>query len=228
MAELTLTRAGIADAGAFLARLGRVDRAALVRLRPKGPGRIALWSRLPWEVLVTRTAEGALDVDATLPAAGLLAALAPAAAGEGGPVPLRPRRDEQWRWALPPSGARVVEELPAALLRRLGSAAEQTVRAATGDGVAGRAVGERAVRDALLDHEAVVVENTVTNSTVERIVVPQRLVQAVVRMGFLRPSGDAAEPPARVLVAGGYVGLGAEYGVAWYPKSAGLAVWAIV
>ncbi|HEY7272796.1 MAG TPA: hypothetical protein VH502_08685, partial [Actinoplanes sp.] len=44
---------GVADAGAFLARLTRLDPAALVRLRAAG-ARTALWARLPWNVLVTR------------------------------------------------------------------------------------------------------------------------------------------------------------------------------
>jgi hypothetical protein len=226
MAELTLTQPGVADAGAFLARLVRVHPEALVRLRPHAQGRPALWSRLPWDVLVTRTVAGVLEVDATVPARALLAGLTVAAPGV--PLELAPRRDARWRWGLPPRGGRVVEELPAALVRRLGSAAERAVRDAAGGAVAGRAVGERLVRDALLDHEPIVVENTVTNSTVERIAVPQRLVQGVVKMSFLRSIGDSSEPPVRVLVAGRYVGLGAEYGVTWYRKSAGLAIQAIV
>jgi hypothetical protein len=55
--------------------------------------------------------------------------------------------------------------------------------------------------------------------------VPQRLVQAVSRMGFLGPAGgpggsvrgpaEVDGPAVRVLVAGRWVGLSAPYGVAW-------------
>lgn len=226
---MSLTPAGAADAGAFLARLVRLDPAALVRLRPAGDARVACWARLPWDVLVSRTVAGSTTEDATVSAADLLAAVRP------GEVALPPRQDGRWHWALPPGGGRLVEALPAAQLRQLDAAAAATVRAAAAGGVAGRPVGERTVRDALLDHEAIVVEvagdvaaATVTKSTVERVAVPQRLVQAVVRMGFLRPHGYSTEPPVHVLVASRFVGLAAEYGVAWYQKSAGLTIRAII
>jgi hypothetical protein len=54
---------------------------------------------------------------------------------------------------------------------------------------------------------------------VGRLEIPQRLVQAVVRMGFLG-SGDV---PVRVRSAQRWVGLAARYGTAWLPP-AGLAV----
>jgi hypothetical protein len=62
------------------------------------------------------------------------------------------------------------------------------------------------VRDALLDHVPIVVE-----AGADRVEVPQRLVQAVVRMGFIRPEG-------RVVVrrAGAWVGLAGEFGAAWH------------
>ncbi|HET8788119.1 MAG TPA: hypothetical protein VFO47_05180, partial [Actinomycetes bacterium] len=63
------------DARVFLTRLVRLDAAALVRLRPDASGtRTALWARLPWGVLVTRTVDGAVDGDRTVSAAALLAA----------------------------------------------------------------------------------------------------------------------------------------------------------
>ena len=51
---------GVADAGAFLARLTRLDPSAPVRLaRPaaRRRGRRS-WARLPWDVLVTREVAG--------------------------------------------------------------------------------------------------------------------------------------------------------------------------
>lgn len=204
--------AGVADAGAFLARLVRLDRSALVRVR-SSPGRVGLWARLPWTVLVTRTVAGAGPGDATVAATDLLAEL-----GRGGGA-LPRRRDADWRWPLPPSAGEVVETLAGAELRNIATAAAGALRSAEAGGVGGRAVGQRAVRDALLDHVAVVV--TVPGGG--RIEVSQRLVQAVVRMGFLGteeaggPVGKPAAGPDRVQVrvAGRWIGLCAPFGTAW-------------
>lgn len=206
---------GVADAGAFLARLVRLDPDAPVRLRRAvggpapgladvGAARTALWGRLPWGVLVTREVAGAGPADATVPAAGLLASLA---AGDAG---LPPRCDPRWQWSLPTGPGRVVEEVSGAQLHRLAVAAAGTLRAAAAGGVAGRAVGQRAVRDALLDHVAL----TITQLDGEPLPVPQRLIQAAFRMGFLGPVG-ASGPATRVCVVGPWVGLSAPYGVAW-------------
>jgi hypothetical protein len=204
---------GVADAGAFLARLTRLDPAAVVRLRATGQ-RTALWARLPWNVLVTREVAGSGDVaDATVSAAELLDVLA-----RGGDA-LPARRDEQWRWPLPPAAAEAVESIAGAEITRLASAAAGTLRAVAAGGLAGRAVGQRAVRDALLDHVALVV----TPAGGGRVEVPQRLVQAVSRMGFLGPAeGNGAD--TRVYVAGPWVALSAPYGVAWLQQVKELTV----
>lgn len=198
------------DAEAFLARLTRLDPGAVVRLKGGGE-RVALWARLPWAVLVTRTVEGTGPEDATVSAAALLAEL-----GRGGDA-LPDRRDHQWRWPLPPSGARVVETVPATEVHRIAAAAAGTLRTASTEGVGGRPVGQRALRDALLDHVAILV--TEGESRVE---VPQRLIQAVVRMGFLgrsAPAGGEVVPvhvgEVRIQAIGRWVGLAAPYGVAW-------------
>jgi hypothetical protein len=195
---------GVADAGAFLARLTRLDPAASVRLRATGD-RTALWAHLPWNVLVTRVVAGAGPADATVSAAALLAALSM------GDDALPARRDQQWRWPLPPPSGPAVESVSAGELSRLALAAAGTLREVTAGGLAGRAVGQRAVRDALLDHVALVV----TTAAGDRVEVPQRLVQAVARMGFLGPA-DVDGPDTRVYVAGRWVGLSAPYGVAWW------------
>jgi hypothetical protein len=74
------------------------------------------------------------------------------------------------------------------------------------------------LRDALLDHVPVVV---ITDDG-RRVEVPQRLVQAVVRMGFLGPPTAGGE--ADVRVAHGWVGLAGAFGTGWYRSSRGLAV----
>jgi hypothetical protein len=178
-----------------------------------GPARTALWAHLPWNVLVTREVAGPGPGDATVGAAELLAVLA----DHGDTLP--ERRDAQWRWPLPPSGGRVVESVAAAELSRLATAAAGTLREVTAGGLSGRAVGQRAVRDALLDHVALVV----TPAGERPVEVPQRLVQAVSRMGFLGPAGVEG-PETRVCLAGRWVGLSAPYGVAWLQSVKDLTV----
>ncbi len=203
---------GVADAGAFLARLVRLDAGAPVRLRSAG-ARTALWARLPWDVLVTREVAGPGPGDATVAAADLLAVL-----GRGG-TELPTRRDASWRWPLPPSGGTALENVATSELSRLAEAAAGTLREVTAGGLAGRAVGQRAVRDALLDHVALVV----TPDSGPPVNVPQRLVQAVSRMGFLGPA-EAGVPPAQVRTAGQWVGISAPYGVAWLQRVKKLTV----
>jgi hypothetical protein len=206
---------GVADAGAFLARLTRLDPGAPVRLRAAGE-RTALWGHLPWDVLVTREVAGAGPADATVSAAELLSVLS--MGGEALPA----LRDHQWRWPLPPPRPKSVETVAAAELSRLAAAAAGTLREVTAGGIAGRAVGQRAVRDALLDHVAMVV----TTAGGGRVEVSQRLIQAVSRMGFLG-AADVDGPDTRVYVAGRWVGLSAPYGVAWRQSVEKLAVFPI-
>jgi hypothetical protein len=197
----------IPDAGAFLVRLTRLNPATLVRLRPAGGGsHVALWARLPWEALVTRTVAGAEPVQVTVAAGDLLAELR-----RGGDA-LPARRDRLWRWPLPPSAGRVVERVAGAELRRVAEAAAGALREAASGGVGGRAVGQRAIRDALLDHVAIVVTEPGADAAVE---VPQRLVQAIIRMGFLGSGDGGADEPVDVRVADRWVGLAAPYGTAW-------------
>ena len=194
------------DAGAFLSRLVRLDAATVVRLRPVD-GRVQLWAPLPWGVLVGRAVPGTGAGDATVSAAALFEEVA-----RGGAV-LPPRRDADWRWPLPPvAGGRVVESVPADEVRRVAAAAAGTLRTATTEGVAGRAVGQRALRDALLDHVPIVVSDG--QSSVD---VSQRLIQAVVRMGFLGQPDVSPTSSIDVRVSGRWIGLIAPYGVAWLP-----------
>jgi hypothetical protein len=192
------------DAAPFLARLTRLDPAALVRLRPAGPGLVALWGRVPWGVLVNRRVPGESTVDITVSASALLHRLAQGAPG------LPPARDGEWRWGLPPEAADPVEELPAAELIRLGAAAASTLREARGR------VGERMLRDALLDHVPIVVSSGST-----RVEVRQSLVQALLRMSFLTTENDGA---VTVRVAPGWVGLSARYGDVWQQMQKSLPI----
>jgi hypothetical protein len=225
--------AGHADAAAFLVRLLRLDPGAVVRLRPArhrpvphgpteggdappGDAPAEIWAMLPFRVLAVRALPVSLDTDVTVPAAALLKTLRD-------PSAARPqRRDEAWRWPLPPSRGEIVESIPAAEVARVAAAASRTLREASQQGVKGRAVGERVIRDALLDHIPIVV----TGYHGESVDVPQRIVQAVVRMGFLGPasadpSGSATfgDSSVTVRLVAGWIGLDASSGCAWYRPS---------
>ena len=226
--------AGRADAGAFLVRLVRLDPAALVRLRPEPMGarpalapeenRTEMWARLPFDVLATRRLATPMSGDVTVSAAELLAVLesmTPTGRGAAvGELAGLPRRDTEWRWGLPPGRGDAIERIPAVELVRVAAAASRTLREAATEGVGGRAVGERVLRDALLDHVAI----TVTSADGERIDIAQRVIQGAVRMGFLGPvaSGSkvtTSDDYVTVRLAMGWTGIDASYGSVWYRPS---------
>jgi hypothetical protein len=205
-----ITEAGRTDAGAFLHRLLRLDPAAVVRLRPAADGVAEMWARVPFGVLVVRRVAAVVGSDTTVDAAALMNTLSDRSAGAA----VR-RRDEAWHWPLPPARARVVERIPVAEVARVAVAASQALRVAVTEGVGGRPVGERMVRDALLDHVPIVV----TGVDGERVEVPQRLVQALVRMGFVSNIENRValgETLVTVRWAAGWIGLDGSYGSAWY------------
>jgi hypothetical protein len=191
------------DAGAFLARLLRLDPAAVVRLRPAGEGAVRAWARLPFGVLVTRRLRADVGADVTVRASELLGAVE---AGGHLPTPV----DHEWRWPLPAGPGDVIEELAADDVRRVAAAAAATAREALAEPVQGRVLGSRRVRDALLDHVAIVVE-----AGGQRVEIPQRLVQGLARMGFI------GEQRVSVRRAGTWIALSANYGSAWYRPPVG-------
>jgi hypothetical protein len=204
----------LADIGPFLARLVRLDPAALVRLRPAGAGRLTVWGRVPWRILVCRTvpaiaapAHGPTPlstVDMTLPAGQLLDGMT------AGRAALPERRDAQWRWPLPGSAGEPVESVPAADLVRLGAAAASTLRSGSGR------FGERVLRDAILDHVAIEVR-----SGEERVEVRQGLIQALLRMGFVT---ERMQETVTVRTLGDWVGLEAAAGQVWAQNRTNLAI----
>jgi hypothetical protein len=209
-------------AGAFLARMVRLEPTALVRLRPaRGggpPDAVELWGRLPFGVLVTRSVLATAEADATVPAGQLLAAIA--AAADPGPwvVDLPRRRDRDWRWSLPPERSTEVERLLAADVRRVSAAAATTIATIGAEGLAGRPVADRALRDAVLDHVPFLVTPDAAAAAGDAappapVGVSQRLVQAIMRMGFVAGDDDGT---VGVRTAGRWVGLVARYGSVWH------------
>jgi len=199
---------GRSDAVAFLSRVLRLDPGAVARLRPSGDGALLLWSRLPWGVLVCRTLPAAVTLDRTVSARELLASV-------DGELPAS--RDTDWRWSLPSGSGEAVERIPAADVLRIGAAAAETLRTAAAEGVGGRPVGSRMLRDALLDHEPIVV----TTDAGRRIPVTQRLVQAVIRMGFV---GPGPQDFVDVRISGPWTALACAYGSAWHRGGGSLLI----
>ncbi|HTJ33173.1 MAG TPA: hypothetical protein VL738_08075 [Dactylosporangium sp.] len=149
---------------------------------------------------MSRTLPATVPGDRTFSARDLLASV-------DGELPAS--RDTDWHWSLPAGAGEVVERIPAADVARVGEAAERTVRAAAAEGIGGRPVGSRMLRDALLDHVPI----TVTTEGDRRIPVSQRLVQAVVRMGFTAGApGDLVD----VRILGPWTALACAYGSAWH------------
>jgi hypothetical protein len=215
MAGLNHPVAGLdpAEVAPFLGRLVRLDSAAIVRLRPDSPAEVrlrpdaaavALWGRVPWGVLVTRTVPGSIGSDTSVGAGALLRSLTE---GDGS---LPPARDRDWRWALPPGPGTPVEALPAGEVHRLGVAAAETLAAARGR------VGERMLRDTLLEHVPIVV-----TVGARQIQVRQGLVQAALRMAFINTDGKGE---VIVRITGSWVGLGAKYGSVWVQTAPSLAI----
>jgi hypothetical protein len=98
-----------------------------------------------------------------------------------------------------------VELLPAVELRRIAAAAAKALSEAP------PTLGERRVRDALLDHIAVTIAvDDDGDHAAESVRIPVRLVLGLIRMGFV------GEGPIAVRRSSAWMGLVGEYGAAWY------------
>jgi hypothetical protein len=169
------------DGPAFAARVARLDPDAPVLARE---GR--LWATLPIGVLAVLPAADDL-ADGVYRAADL-------AAGTAAPQP-----EAAWRGRLPQRPWSTVETVPAADIADIDRKAAAALRERRGTGV-----GDRRLRDAMLDHVALTVEHGGKLYPVQ-----VRLVAALCRMGFL---GD---DPVKVLRAGRRLGLSGTYGAVW-------------
>jgi hypothetical protein len=178
------------DLAHFARRLLRFDAGALIRLRGD-----RAWGVLPWAVLVSVPLPAPVEGDRVV------------SAKDATP------RDAQWRVALPPATASTVEVLPASSVLGAAQAAANTLKELTGR------AGERAIRDALLDHEVITGESDVDGTP---FAVSQRLVQAMVRMGFARFD------PIEIRVTGPWTALASPLGHAWYRQQSQLTVRPIV
>src|SRR5436190_157125 len=103
--------------------------------------------------------------------------------------------------AAAPFLARLTRLDPGTVVRLRGAAAAETVRAGRGR------LGDRMLRDAVLDHVAVVV-----STGDAEIPIRQGMIQAVLRMGFMSTDGHGQ---ITVRIAGKWAGLAAEHGSVW-------------
>jgi hypothetical protein len=182
------------DLGAFVARVVRLDQAALVRLQARD-GTVTAWAATPFDVLATRSVHGTLEpADVTMPATGLLTALTVERAetvdpGSGG----------LWHAELPPpAGWQPVDDVPAAELERL------TER---GLAVARENAGPMGPPASLLDQTVL----TVSAESRPAVKVPLRCLFALSGMGFLGDTGPDAGV-VRVSATGTWLRLDARYG----------------
>ncbi|MEU3272022.1 hypothetical protein ABZ639_14340 [Saccharomonospora sp. NPDC006951] len=181
---------------AFIARAVRLDQTAVVRLRTRSAGVLEAWVATPFDVLVTRAVEGAVEpADVTVSGAELLAALT---VTPGESMDPGPSRDLLWRSELPAGGGwQQVDELPATVVAEL---------ADKGVALARENAGPLGTPPASLLDQTVL---TVSEGTLE-IKVPMRCLFALSGMGFVDSSleGDVV----RVTATGSWLRLDARYG----------------
>ncbi|MEN3266723.1 hypothetical protein [Pseudonocardia sp.] len=184
------------DLGAFVARVVRLDQMATVRLRASG-GRVTAWASTPFDVLATRSVHGLLEPgDVTVPATGLLTALAVERAET-----VDPGAGGLWQGELPPDeGWAPVDDVPAGELDALTERGLVLARENAGP------LGPPA---SLLDQIVL----TVTATSGPAIKIPLRCLFALSGMGFLGDTGaGGAVGAVRVSATGTWLRLDARYG----------------
>jgi hypothetical protein len=180
------------DLGAFVARVVRLDQAAIVRLRASG-GTVTAWATTPFDVLASRSVHGTLDpADVTVPGTSLLTALTVDRAET-----VDPGAGGLWPGDLPPDEGWVsVDDVPAA---------EVDAVTERGLALARENAGPLGPPASLLDQTVL----TVTNSAGPVVKIPLRCLFALSGMGFL---GDADAGAVRVSATGSWLRLDARYG----------------
>lgn len=192
------------DLGAFTARVVRLDQAAQIRLC-LGGDLITAWASTPFDVLATRSVRGHLDPpDVTVPAAGLLTALAVDRSPTVDPGP----GAGPWPAELPPDdGWSIVDDVPATEL----------------EGLAERGLAVARENAGPLGPPASLLDQTVLTVSAERgpaVRVPLRCLFALSGMGFLGggsgtgggADGGTAGESVRVSATGSWMRLDARYG----------------
>ncbi|WP_025274918.1 hypothetical protein [Haloglycomyces albus] len=177
------------DVETFARRVARFDTTTVVRIDPAEGDTRALWAVLPIDVVVHRIADSHV-APGRYHAEALLESV-PAAS------------QSRWRQRLPKSPLTVVESIPETEIYRIDQAAAAALRERRGHGI-----GDRRLRDVLLDHVVIQVE-----SAGRRLDVRQRLVSGLMRMAFL--GGDLDGHVQVLCDRSDRVGLRARNGEVW-------------
>jgi hypothetical protein len=168
-----------ADLAAFVERAGRLDAAAVIRLRARSASQFTAWASTGLDVLASRVIGGIvrpddLSVGADELGRGL-AAMDPSGYVDPG-FPM----DSAWRGALPPdAGFTHLDDVPARLMLDL---------AQRGSELAKEHASAQGPPVSLLDQEVIRV-----SAAGESVGVPMRCVFALTAMGFLPPEADAVD-----------------------------------
>ncbi|MDT5087378.1 MAG: hypothetical protein QOG47_85 [Mycobacterium sp.] len=168
-----------ADLAAFVERAGRLDAAAVIRLRARSASQFTAWASTGLDVLASRVIAGIvrpddLSVGADELGRGL-ATMDPSGYVDPG-FPM----DSAWRGALPPdAGFTHLDDVPARLMLDL---------AQRGSELAKEHAGAQGPPVSLLDQEVIRV-----SAAGESVGVPMRCVFALTAMGFLPPEADAVD-----------------------------------
>ena len=181
------------DLGSFVARVVRLDAAAVVRLRAVRD-RIVVWAATPFDVLVTRSVPGTMEpADLATSAASLLTALTVDRSDTVDPGPT-----VLWAGDLPPDdGWSPVDDVPAVELERLTERGLQ---------VAKENAGPHGPPTSLLDQVVL----TVSADRAPAVKVPMRCLFALSGMGFL--GQGIGSDAVRVSATGRWLRLDARYG----------------
>lgn len=171
-----------ADLGAYLRRLQRLDDSAVVRMRNRGDGRLAVWASTGFDVLTVRVVDGLVWPNDTVADVGeLLGRLKATETSVDPGFSL----DSAWRGAVPPeTGFEHIDDVPARVLIDL---------AQRGAEVAKEHGSSQGPPVSLLDQEVLTVEGGG-----QRIGVRMRVVFALTAMGFVPRAGDVSTGTADV------------------------------
>lgn len=193
------------DLLAFAERAQRLDEAAVVRLRARGPDRVTAWAATGLDVLASRVVAGRLrPEDMTVGADGLVRAVG--GADESGYADPGYPMDSAWRGALPPSAGFVhLDDVPAQVLLEL---------ARDGGQLAREHGGGQGPPVSLLDQEVLSV-----SAGGQTVGVPMRCVFALTAMAFLPDSVDADEV-VRVRALPNWLRIDARYGSVYRRRGA--------
>ena len=188
------------DLATFVERAGRLDAAAVIRLRARPGGLFTAWAATGFGVLASRVVAGILRPDDMSVGADELARGLAAVDSSGYVNPGFPM-DSAWRGALPPdSGFTHLDDVPARLMLDLAQRGAQLAKEH------GSAHGPPV---SLLDQEVIRV-----SSADASVGIPMRCVFALTAMGFLPQSSEAvdAEEIVRVRMLRAWLRIDARFG----------------